>query len=99
MPSFVQSGRIAWTFSIVISVPRNARCVPENGITLGPVTIYYRVEDLDGAVAALEARGLAFDHGPHLIHRAETTELWMANLQDPDGNPVVLMEDKPSAAR
>jgi methylmalonyl-CoA/ethylmalonyl-CoA epimerase len=69
--------------------------VPEQGITLGPVTIYYRVDDLDGAVAALEARGIAFDHGAHLIHRAETTELWMANLHDPDGNPVVLMQDRP----
>jgi methylmalonyl-CoA/ethylmalonyl-CoA epimerase len=69
--------------------------VPEEGIALGPVTIYYRVDDLDGAVATLEGRGVAFDHGPHLIHRAETSELWMANLHDPDGNPVVLMSDRP----
>jgi methylmalonyl-CoA/ethylmalonyl-CoA epimerase len=69
--------------------------VPEEGIALGPVTIYYRVEDLDGAVATLEARGVAFDNRPHLIHRAETSELWMANLHDPDGNPVVLMSDRP----
>lgn len=72
--------------------------VPEEGIALGPVTIYYRVEDLDGAVATLEARGVAFDNGPHLIHRAETSELWMANLHDPDGNPVVLMSDRPLSA-
>ena len=71
---------------------------PEAGIELGPITIYYRVDDLDGAVAALGARGVVFDHGPHLIHRAETTELWMANLHDPDGNPVVLMSDRPIGA-
>jgi methylmalonyl-CoA/ethylmalonyl-CoA epimerase len=69
--------------------------VPEAGLRLGPVTIYYRVEDLDAAVAALEARRVSFDHGPHLIHRAETRELWMADLRDPDGNPVVLMADRP----
>jgi methylmalonyl-CoA/ethylmalonyl-CoA epimerase len=69
--------------------------VPEDGLELGPVTVYYRVEDLDGAVAALVARGVAFEHGPHLIHRAETSELWMADLHDPDGNPVVLMSDRP----
>jgi hypothetical protein len=67
----------------------------EAGLELGPVTIYYRVEDLDGAVAALEARGVSFEHGPHLIHRAESSELWMADLRDPDGNPVVLMTDRP----
>jgi catechol 2,3-dioxygenase-like lactoylglutathione lyase family enzyme len=71
--------------------------VPEAGLSLGPVTIYYRVDDLDGAVAALESRGVAFDHGSHLIHRSEASELWMASLHDPDGNPVVLMSERPKS--
>ena len=69
---------------------------PEEGFETGPVTIYYRVADLDAAVAALGERGVPIDQPPHLIHRAETSELWMANLHDPDGNPVVLMEDRPT---
>jgi methylmalonyl-CoA/ethylmalonyl-CoA epimerase len=69
--------------------------VPEAGQILAPVTIYYRVDDLDGAVATLESRGVTFDHGPHLIHRTPASELWMASLRDPDGNPVVLMNDRP----
>ena len=69
--------------------------VPESGQATGPVTIYYRVDDIETAVTTLEARGVTFDHRPHVVHRAETHVLWMASLVDPDGNPVVLMEERP----
>ena len=69
--------------------------VPEGAQPTGPVTIYYRVDDLDAAVAALESRGVAFDHRPHVVHRTDTAELWMASLTDPDANPVVLMSERP----
>jgi methylmalonyl-CoA/ethylmalonyl-CoA epimerase len=72
--------------------------VPEEGQTFGPVTIYYQVNDLDGAVAALEGRGVTFEFPAHVVHRTESTELWMAALKDPDGNPVVLMSERPKAA-
>jgi methylmalonyl-CoA/ethylmalonyl-CoA epimerase len=72
--------------------------VPETGLSFGAVTIYYRVDDLEAAGGALEARGVRFDHPPHVVHRTATSELWMAALQDPDANPVVLMSERPVAA-
>jgi methylmalonyl-CoA/ethylmalonyl-CoA epimerase len=72
--------------------------VPEPGVSVGPVTIYYRVEDIEAAAAALASRGVAFDHPPHVVHRTESTALWMASLTDPDGNPVVLMSERPLAS-
>jgi catechol 2,3-dioxygenase-like lactoylglutathione lyase family enzyme len=71
--------------------------VPEAGLALGPVTIYYRVANLDAAVAALEGRGITFEHAAHVVHRTDVSEVWMASLRDPDGNPVVLMSERPKA--
>jgi methylmalonyl-CoA/ethylmalonyl-CoA epimerase len=63
----------------------------------GVATIYYRVGDLDKAVATLEARGVAFTEGPQLVHRDGTVQLWMAFTKDPDGNNVGLMSEVPDA--
>jgi methylmalonyl-CoA/ethylmalonyl-CoA epimerase len=71
--------------------------VPEAGLSVGPVTIYYRVEDIEAAATELKGRGVAFDHEPHVVHRTDANELWMAALTDPDGNPVVLMSERPIA--
>ncbi|MBC8086625.1 MAG: hypothetical protein H7Z40_05125 [Phycisphaerae bacterium] len=32
---------------------------------------------------------------PHLVHRASTYELWLAEFTDPDGNPLALMSEVP----
>ena len=64
----------------------------------GVATIYYRVSDLDGAAAALEARGVTFTEKPHLVHRDGTIQLWMAFTTDPDGNNVGLMSEIPDAS-
>jgi catechol 2,3-dioxygenase-like lactoylglutathione lyase family enzyme len=54
--------------------------------------LYFRVADIGAAVAALEAKGVAFLHAPHLIHRHQDgTEEWMAFFNDPDGQPLGLM--------
>ena len=71
---------------------------PESPEFRGVATIYYRVPDLDAAVATLEARGVAFTTGPHLVHRDGTIELWMAFTTDPDGNNVGLMSEVPDAS-
>ena len=60
--------------------------------------LYFRVEDVHAAAAALEARGAVFVNAPHMIHRhADGTEEWMAFLHDPDGRPLAIMS-QPSAA-
>jgi catechol 2,3-dioxygenase-like lactoylglutathione lyase family enzyme len=71
---------------------------PEAPDFRGVATIYYRVPDLDEAVAALQARGVAFTAGPHLVHRDGTIQLWMAFTKDPDGNNVGLMSERPDEA-
>ena len=60
-------------------------------------TVYFRVEDIDAAVAELTAKGVSFDHGPAMIHRDEDGtfgapggEEWMAFFKDPGGDTLAL---------
>ena len=54
--------------------------------------LYFLVDDVRAAHAALAARGLAFTHAPHMIHRhADGTEEWMAFLEDNEGRPLAIM--------
>lgn len=62
-----------------------------------PATLYFWVDDIDGAYAELTAKGVAFDGPPHLVHRDDQgqfdnpgTEEWMAFFHDPGGNTVAL---------
>lgn len=58
----------------------------------GESVVYFRVDDIHTACAALTARGVAFLGAPHLIHRHESgVEEWMAFFQDPDGRTLALM--------
>jgi catechol 2,3-dioxygenase-like lactoylglutathione lyase family enzyme len=59
--------------------------------------LYFRVDDIDATYAALRDRDVEFRDAPHLIHRAEGSELWMAFFDDPDGNHLALMADRPAA--
>ena len=70
---------------------------PEAPDFRGIATIYYRVADIDQAVATLRARGVEFTTPPHVVHRDGTNELWMAFTKDPDGNNVGLMSEVPDA--
>jgi len=71
--------------------------VPEDPSFGGRSTIYYRVDDVGAAVAALEFRGVTFDDPPHVVHRDASYELWMAFFRDPDGNHLALMAEMPLA--
>ncbi|HEU5316195.1 MAG TPA: VOC family protein [Chloroflexota bacterium] len=57
-------------------------------------TIYYKVTDIDGAYAALKAKGAEFVDAPHLIAKMPDHDLWMAFLKDSEGNVLGLMEEK-----
>jgi catechol 2,3-dioxygenase-like lactoylglutathione lyase family enzyme len=67
-------------------------CVPDAEWKPSSI-LYFRVDDIDAAVAALGAVGVAFVGQPHLIHRDEATgdEEWMAFFEDPDRNMLALM--------
>jgi DNA-binding CsgD family transcriptional regulator/catechol 2,3-dioxygenase-like lactoylglutathione lyase family enzyme len=61
--------------------------------------LYFVVEDIHAAVAALEGRGVAFRGASHRIHTHDDgTEEWMAFFDDPDGNVLALMARVSSAA-
>lgn len=57
--------------------------------------LYYRVPDVAAAHATLAARGVTFLDQPHVVHRTETSELWMAFFTDSEGNTAALMADQP----
>ena len=64
----------------------------------GRLTVYFRVPDIEAAVAALEPRGVAFPHRAHIVHRDPAYDLWMAFTTDPDGNNIGLMEERATTA-
>jgi extradiol dioxygenase family protein len=54
--------------------------------------LYFRVDDICAAHAALAARGIAFTEVPHMIHRhADGMEEWMAFFDDNEGRPLAIM--------
>lgn len=62
-----------------------------------PATLYFRVDDIHAAQAALAAQGVSFEGEPHLIHKDEQgvfddagTEEWMVFFRDPGGNVLAL---------
>lgn len=68
---------------------------PENPDFGGRATLYFRVADIEAAVAVLEGRGVVFGDRPRPVHRDGSTELWMCFTQDPDGNNIGLMAEVP----
>jgi catechol 2,3-dioxygenase-like lactoylglutathione lyase family enzyme len=56
--------------------------------------VYYSVDDIEGAVEEITSRGGEFSDQPHIVHRDDKSELWLASLADPDGTPVILMETR-----
>ena len=74
---------------------------PERESFRSSALIYYRVADLDQACSALKQRGAELESEPHVVHRTDAMELWMAALRDPDGHAVMLMCERqkvPAAA-
>jgi catechol 2,3-dioxygenase-like lactoylglutathione lyase family enzyme len=63
----------------------------------GRATLYFRVPDIDTAVAELEGRGVVFSGRPHMIFDDGSTQTWMCFSKDPDGNNVALLSEVASA--
>jgi catechol 2,3-dioxygenase-like lactoylglutathione lyase family enzyme len=56
--------------------------------------LYFAVDAIDEAVSAIEARGGVFSAQPHVVHRDQASEMWLASLADPDNLPVLIMETR-----
>jgi methylmalonyl-CoA/ethylmalonyl-CoA epimerase len=59
--------------------------------------IYLAVEDIIGAHAAMQARGVAFVDAPHLVAPMPDHDLWMCFFRDPDQHLWGLMAERPKA--
>jgi predicted enzyme related to lactoylglutathione lyase len=68
--------------------------VPESNDFAGKATLYFTVDDIDAERARLVERGVAFLDEPHVVHRDGDGELWMSLFRDPDGNNLVLMQQR-----
>lgn len=55
--------------------------------------VYFKVSDIHAVHATLKQRGVDFAAQPNLIHKTATSELWLAEFRDPDGNQLALMSE------
>ncbi len=61
----------------------------------GRATLYFRVEDVSGTFERLVANGATVREQPEIAHRDEAYDLWLAFVQDLDGNNIGLMREAP----
>ncbi len=57
--------------------------------------IYYRVDDIHKTHTDLQEKGVTFTQNPHSVGQMGNADVWMAFLQDPDGNTLAIMSEKP----
>jgi len=60
--------------------------------------IYFQVPSIATVFASLKGQGVHFMAEPHIVHRTPTSELWLAEFTDPDGNQLALMSEVPQSA-
>ena len=61
----------------------------------GPITVYFRVDDVTSTFERLVARGAAAREAPEITHRDPAYDLWLAFVSDLDGNNIGLMREAP----
>jgi predicted enzyme related to lactoylglutathione lyase len=59
--------------------------------------LYFTVEDIRAAHAALAGRGVSFRNEPHLVAKLPDREIWMAFFDDSEGNVLALMSERPTS--
>ena len=73
--------------------------VPEKAEFDHPTSIlYYKVDDIESAFEALQARGVSFEDKPHIIARLPDRDVWMTFFRDSENNVLALMSEPPRAA-
>jgi methylmalonyl-CoA/ethylmalonyl-CoA epimerase len=61
----------------------------------GRATVYFWVTDTHQAHKALVARGAASRDEPEVIYSTDDFDMWLAFVDDPDGNHIGLMHEAP----
>jgi predicted enzyme related to lactoylglutathione lyase len=85
--AFFASGEVRLYLGVPESPEYTSRCV-----------LYFNVDDIDAELARITDLGVQFRDQPHVVHRTDTTQLWMAGLTDPDGHHIILMQERASEA-
>jgi methylmalonyl-CoA/ethylmalonyl-CoA epimerase len=57
--------------------------------------IYFGVKDIQSVYSSLSTQGVEFKAPPHVVSRSATSEVWLAEFVDPDGNQLALMSEAP----
>ncbi|PYT09076.1 MAG: glyoxalase [Acidobacteria bacterium] len=57
--------------------------------------IYYKVDDIERVYEIFKARGVEFVVKPHLVAPMPTSDLWLADFRDSEGNLLALMSEVP----
>ena len=57
--------------------------------------IYFGVKDIQSIYSSLKSQGVQFRASPHIVNRSATSEVWLAEFADPDGNQLALMSEVP----
>lgn len=70
---------------------------PEGPETGGNSILYYNVDDIGSAHAALAGKGIAFEEAPRCIARVGDKDIWLAITRDSEGNLLGLMSEQASA--
>lgn len=81
--SFFQAGNVR----LLVGVPEPGQPSQRGS------TIYFQVRDIHAAYETLVGRGVKFGASPHVVHRTSTSELWLTEFLDPDGNHLALMSE------
>lgn len=61
----------------------------------GVATLYFRVADVTAVFERLVSRGATVRERPTIARRDTGYDLWLAFVQDPDGNNIGLMREAP----
>ena len=61
----------------------------------GPITLYFRVDDVSATFDRWSTRGATVREAPEIAHRDAAYDLWLAFVSDPDGNNIGLMREAP----
>ena len=57
--------------------------------------IYFGVKDIQSIYSSLKSQGVQFKAPPHVVNRSATSEVWLAEFVDLDGNQLALMSEAP----
>ena len=57
--------------------------------------VYFGVKDIQSVYSFLNTQGVQFKAPPHVVSRSATSEVWLAEFVDPDGNQLALMSEAP----